>query len=37
MQRALHSTLFHIIIVLLVVTDAIIVIFELLLDVGAFG
>lgn len=37
MQRALHSTLIHSIIVLLVVTDAIIVIFELLLDVGAFG
>lgn len=37
MQVALHSTLFHIIIVTLVIADAFIVIFELLLDVGAFG
>ena len=33
----MHAAWFHIIIVLLVVADALIVIFELLLDVGAFG
>ena len=33
----LHSPLFHIIVVLLVVADSLIIIFELLLDVGAFG
>lgn len=37
MQHSLHAAWFHVIIVLLVVTDALIVIFELLLDVGAFG
>ena len=37
MQDALHNTWFHILIVLLVVADALIVLFELLLDVGAFG
>ena len=37
MQVELHSTWFHGIIVALVVADALIVIFELLLDVGAFG
>ena len=37
MQVALHSTGFHGLIVALVIADALIVIFELLLDVGAFG
>lgn len=37
MQTALHSGWFHTVIVILVVADALIVIFELLLDVGAFG
>lgn len=37
MQIALHSHWFHIAIVLLVVMDAFIVLFELLLDVGAFS
>ena len=37
MQAALHNTWFHVVIVLLVVADAFIVLFELLLDVGAFG
>ena len=37
MQVALHSTWFHGLIVALVIADALIVIFELLLDVGAFG
>jgi hypothetical protein len=37
MQVALHSSWIHGIIVALVVADALIVIFELLLDVGAFG
>lgn len=37
MQVALHSPWLHILIVVLVVLDAFIVIFELLLDVGAFG
>ena len=37
MQVALHGHYFHLIIVLLVVLDAMIVLFELLLDVGAFG
>ena len=37
MQVALHSPWIHIIIVALVVADALIVVFELLLDVGAFG
>ncbi|XP_065912732.1 voltage-gated hydrogen channel 1-like [Dysidea avara] len=36
MQVALHGHYFHLIIVLLVVLDAMIVLFELLLDVGAF-
>ena len=37
MQVALHSNWIHFVIVVLVVADALIVIFELLLDVGAFG
>ena len=37
MQVVLHSHWFHIFIVLLVVLDAFIVLFELLLDVGAFS
>lgn len=37
MQHILHSNYFHIIIVILVVLDAFIVLFELLLDVGAFS
>ena len=37
MQVVLHSQLFHIFIVTFVVLDALIVLFELLLDVGAFS
>ena len=37
MQVVLHSTYFHIFIIILVVLDALIVLCELLLDVGAFG
>ena len=37
MQVALHSHYFHIVIVSFVVLDALIVLFELLLDVGAFS
>ena len=37
MQVALHSHYFHLIIVSFVVLDALIVLFELLLDVGAFS
>ncbi len=37
MQLKLHSPWLHIAIVSLVVLDALIVLFELLLDVGAFG
>ena len=37
MQVVLHSTYFHLFIIVLVVSDALIVLFELLLDVGAFG
>ncbi len=37
MQLALHSHWLHYFIVALVVLDALIVLFELLLDVGAFG
>ena len=37
MQHALHHNLFHLIIVILVSIDAVIVIFELLIDVGAFS
>jgi len=37
MQVALHSHYFHLAIVILVVLDALIVLFELLLDVGAFS
>jgi len=37
MQHALHHNLFHLIIVILVSVDALIVIFELLIDVGAFS
>ena len=37
MQHALHNHWFHVAIVILVVLDALIVMFELLLDVGAFS
>ena len=37
MQAALHHKIFHLIIILLVVLDVIIVLFELFLDVGAFS
>lgn len=37
MQHALHNHWFHLVIVILVCLDALIVIFELLIDVGAFG
>ena len=37
MQVVLHSTYFHIFIIILVVLDALTVLCELLLDVGAFG
>lgn len=37
MQLVLHNTWVHLIIVFLVALDALIVIFELLLDIGAFG
>lgn len=37
MQSALHNHWFHVVIVCLVALDALIVLFELLLDVGAFG
>lgn len=37
MQVVLHSVHFHVFIVILVVLDALIVLFELLLDVGALG
>lgn len=37
MQHALHDPRFHILIVVLVCLDALIVIFELLIDVGAFS
>ena len=37
MQVALHSHLFHFFIIILVVLDALIVLFELLLDLGAFS
>ena len=37
MQVVLHSVQFHIFIIILVVLDAFIVLFELLLDVGALG
>ena len=37
MQYALHNHWFHIAIVVLVSLDALIVMFELLLDVGAFS
>ena len=37
MQVIVHGHYFHLIIVLLVVLDAMIVLFELLLDVGAFS
>lgn len=36
MQVALHSHMFHYIIIFLVVLDALIVLTELLLDLGAF-
>ena len=37
MQVVLHSHTFHFVIILLVVLDAFIVLFELLLEVGAFS
>ena len=37
MQVTLHSHAFHYVIIALVALDAIIVLFELLLDLGAFG
>ena len=37
MQVTLHSHSFHLVIIALVVLDAIIVLFELLLDLGAFS
>ena len=37
MQVVLHSNSFHLIIVALIILDIIIVLFELLLDVGALG
>ena len=37
MQVVLHSPTFHIIIVALVILDTLVVLFELLLDVDAFG
>lgn len=37
MQVALHSHMFHYFIIFLVVLDALIVLTELLLDLGAFG
>ena len=37
MQVVLHSIPFHIFIIILVIVDALIVLFELLLDVGALG
>lgn len=37
MQVALHSGKFHIFVVTLIILDILIVLFELLLDVGAFG
>ena len=37
MQTALHGLTFQVFILSLVVLDALIVLFELLLDVGAFG
>ena len=37
MQVVLHSTYFHIFIIILVVTDAVVVLCELLLDLGAFS
>lgn len=37
MQVVLHSNKFHIFIVALIILDVLIVLFELFLDVGAFG
>lgn len=37
MQVTLHSHMFHFFIIILVVLDALIVLFELLLDLGAFS
>ena len=37
MQVTLHSHAFHSVIIVLVVLDALIVLFELLLDLGAFS
>lgn len=37
MQVVLHSNTFHLIIIFLIILDIVIVLFELLLDVGALG
>ena len=37
MQVVLHSTYFHIFIIILVVLDALVVLCELMLELGAFG
>ncbi len=37
MQSVLHNHWLHLVIVILVAVDAVIVILELLLDIGAFG
>ncbi len=37
MQSVLHNHWLHLVIIILVALDAFIVIFELLLDIGAFG
>lgn len=37
LQLVLHSHYFHTVIVVLVIIDVLVVLFELLLDVGAFG
>jgi len=37
MQQVLHSSFFHLLIIVLVVLDVLLVLFELLLDLGAFS
>ena len=37
MQVVLHSHWFHLFVIILVLLDSLIVLFELLIDVGAFG
>ncbi len=37
MQVVLHSNYFHLIVILLIILDVVVVLFELLLDVGALG